>query len=70
MINRDLLRARMIEKRITTDAMAKILGIDRGTFYRKVRNDSFTIKQADTIKQTLSLSLKDANAIFFGTQGA
>lgn len=70
MINRDLLRARMIEKRITADALAKILDIDRGTFYRKVRNDSFTIKQVDTIKQTLSLSLKDANAIFFGTQGA
>lgn len=70
MINRDLLRAKMLEKHISAEDMAKVLGIDRATFYRKVRNDSFTIRQADTIKQTLSLSLKDANAIFFASQGA
>ena len=70
MIDRNLLRAKMLEKRVSADEMAKILGINVATFYRKVRADSFTIKQADTIKQTLSLSAKDANAIFFATQGA
>lgn len=70
MINRDLLRAKMLEKHVSADEMAKILGINLATFYRKVRGGSFTIKQADTIKQTLSLSAKDANAIFFASQGA
>ena len=70
MINRDLLRAKMLERHVSADEMANILGINRATFYRKVRSDSFTIQQADAIKKTLSLSSKDAIAIFLAEAGA
>lgn len=61
------LRAKMVEKGISVEVLAKIIDKDRATFYRKLRSsgDSFTIREANLIVDALKLNAKEATAIFF-----
>lgn len=44
---------------------AEKLGMAESTFYRKIKRKNFTIKEAQGIKNLLSLSAEDSYAIFF-----
>lgn len=61
------LRAKMLEKGVNVEDLAKIINKDRATFYRKLGSDgdSFTIKEANLIVDALKLNPKEATAIFF-----
>lgn len=66
MVNVDKLRGRIVEQRSSVTELAKQIGVDPATLYRKLGNsESFTIREADAIVQALSLSVDDAVAIFF-----
>lgn len=66
MVNVDKLRGRIVEQRTSVTELAKQIGIDPATLYRKLSNsESFTIREADAIVRALSLSVDDAVAIFF-----
>ncbi len=67
MTNVDKLKGAIVEHRLTVEAVANKIGIDKTTMYRKMANngEDFTIKQADAISNLLSLSGKEAQAIFF-----
>jgi len=66
LVNVDKLRGRIVEHRTSVSELARQIGIDPATLYRKMNNsESFTIKEADAIVQALSLSKDDAVAIFF-----
>lgn len=57
-----------IRKRNTTlEKLADAIGIDSSTLYRKMRRngETFTIGEAERIKQHLKLTKKDAVDIFF-----
>ena len=65
MINTRMLRAKMLEKDITIDKMADLLGVSRPTLYRKLKNGSFSLLEAAKIANTFDLSNDDICRIFF-----
>lgn len=55
---------------MTIMSFSKKIGIDSSTFYRKMANNSFTVKEVDRIIEVLHLSLDEAVEIFFAQKGA
>lgn len=64
--NLELLREKMAEKKVSPEEMAKEIGVDASTIYRKFKNDgiSFTIGQMHKIVDVLHLSREEAASIF------
>lgn len=64
--NMDMLRGKMVEKKINAEDMAQRIGVDTSTFYRKMKSDgmSFTVGQMHKIAEVLDLSHAEASAIF------
>ena len=60
------LRAKMAEKNISHEDMARKMGIDVSTFYRKMKSDgvNFTVGQMHKIVEELDLSNEEAASIF------
>lgn len=65
MLDVQKLKGKIIEKGKTIETMSADLGINPSTFYRKLKNNSFEIEEADRIATILSLSGAEASAIFF-----
>ena len=65
MINVRKLKAKIVENGKTITEMSQVLGINPSTFYRKLKQNSFEIGEADVIVRELKLSIEEANAIFF-----
>ena len=66
MVNVLKLKGKMVEKKINDDEIAKRIGMDRATFYRRLsKSDDFTIKEVDSIVRELGLTMDETNAIFF-----
>ena len=64
--NMDILKGKMVERRISAESMAKSIGIDVSTFYRKMKSDgsSFTVGQMHKIVEVLHLTPTEAASIF------
>lgn len=64
--NMDVLRGKMAEKKVSAEAMAKAMGINPSTFYRKMKTDgsSFTVGQMHQVVDVLGLSHEEAQSIF------
>jgi len=67
MVNVNKLKGKIVEKEMTIEKLAKAIGVDKATVYRKLSNsgDSFSIGEADSIVKALSLSASEAQSIFF-----
>lgn len=66
MINKNKLKAKVIENGLTMEKVAKELDINVTTLYRKINGTSdFTRSEMHKIKDLLNLSIKDAVDIFF-----
>jgi len=67
MINVNKLKGKIVENGMTISELAKRIGIDRSTLYRKLNNngETFTIKEANLICRELKLTSEEATAIFF-----
>lgn len=66
MVNVNKLRGKIVECNTSVAELSERIGIDKATLYRKLNEPgSFTIKDADAIKEALNLSSADAVAIFF-----
>lgn len=67
MVNVDKLRGKIVECRMTVDDVAKIVGINAATLYRRLSGGggAFTIDEADKIASALSLTPDELNKIFF-----
>ena len=66
-MNVNKLKGKMVENEFTIEKLAKKIGIDRATFYRRLNSngESFTIKEANLISVELGLTGEEVNAIFF-----
>lgn len=59
------LKGKIVEREMNADTMAKAIGVDRGTWYRKMRScEKFTIGEAQKIKKVLELTNEEASEIF------
>lgn len=61
------LKGKTVERGLTGEKIAKALGIDQSTYYRKIGDGggSFTISQAIIMSEVLSLTNEERVAIFF-----
>ena len=64
--NMDVLRGKMVERRITQEEMAKQIGVDPSTFSRKMKSGgvTFTVGQMHKIVEVLKLTGDEAATIF------
>lgn len=67
MINTKLLKKVIRTKGKSVDEVAKSIGIDKSTFYRRLARGGkdFSIGEVDALCAFLEMSKKDKNAIFF-----
>lgn len=71
MVNTDLLRSKIVEKRMNVSEVAIRMGIDKATLYRRISDaQSFTIGEAAKIAEILHLTHEEAIAIFFSAEVA
>lgn len=64
-MNVNKLKAKCVERGINIDTLSKNVGIDRGTFYRKLNNDGFSVEDAVKISDNLELTNVEILTIFF-----
>lgn len=66
MVNKQKLKAVIVEKNTTQELLANELNIDRSTFSRKMsEKGKFTVEEANEIVRSLGLTKDEALAIFF-----
>lgn len=70
MINVAKLKGAIVENGTTQEEVAKEIGMNRSTFYRKMKNEGFTIGEAKEIARAVPLSDELAIEIFFGKKVA
>lgn len=60
------LRGKMVEKEISVENLASIIGRDKSSVYRRLDNgETFTVGEVQKIKDALELTHEEASAIFF-----
>lgn len=66
-VNVELLREKIVEKKLTIERLSNLIGIDASTFYRKIKanGETFTVKEMFAIIEILDISKKEAEKIFF-----
>lgn len=67
MANINKLRGKIVENGISIGELAKAIGMDKSTLYRKFKNngEDISIKEANAIIKELKLTIEEVNAIFF-----
>lgn len=67
MTNVSILRGKIVECNTTQEALADSIGINRSTFYRKMKDGgkNFTVGEVEKIANILSLNSEDVMKIFF-----
>ena len=67
MTNVSILRGKIVEHNTTQEAVADAIGINRTTFYRKMKENgkNFTVAEVQRIADVLSLSGDDVMRMFF-----
>lgn len=64
-MNINKLKGKIVEKGLTVSKVAKQIGIHRSSFYRKMKDSSFTVKEVNLIVDALDLTADEAMEIFF-----
>lgn len=67
-MNSQKLKAIIVEHYKTQDDIAKAIGIDRSTFYRKMAHDTFSVNEANRIIKAVPLTMEEAVQVFFYPQ--
>ena len=67
MVNVNKLKGKIVEQGMNVEKLAKKIGIDKSTLYRKLQNEgeSITIKEANLMIEALQLTAEEAHSIFF-----
>lgn len=65
-VNTSLLKGKIVEKNTTQEYVADKIGIDRSTFYRKMKANglTFTIGEVRKLVEAIPLSREEAIEIF------
>jgi DNA-binding phage protein len=66
-VNVNLLKAKLVERGLNLTKLAEMIGIDRATLYRKLKDNGagLLIGEANAIVRALNLTAKEATEIFF-----
>ena len=69
-INRGLLKAKLVSVGKTMDGLAADIGLERTTFYRRLRNATLTVGDVHKIIEVLHLTAQETIEIFFAPKVA
>ena len=71
-INVNLLKAKLVERGMNVSQLAEMIGIDRATIHRKLKDggSGLLISEVNAIIVALNLTIAEAVAIFFTDQVA
>lgn len=69
-INRGLLKSKLVALGMTMDGLAIDIGLERTTFYRRLRNDTLTVGDVHKIIDVLHLTMQETMDIFFSPKVA
>ena len=64
-MNANKLRGKVVESGLSMGELAAKIGIDRSSLYRKIKERSFTVREASLISKELKLTKDDVMSIFF-----
>lgn len=66
-MNTQMLKGKIVESGTTQEAVADAIGMNRCTFYRKMKRkgNTFTVEEMNKIVQVIPLSREEAINIFF-----
>lgn len=66
-VNVNKLKGKIIERNMSVEKLANSMGLNKSTIYRKLSNDgeNLTVKEIDTVIETLKLSSTEVLSIFF-----
>ena len=64
MLNVQKLKGKIVEKGKNIESISAELGVNPATFYRKMKNNSFEIREFDRHVKILSLNCAEASVIF------
>lgn len=70
MLDVQKLKGKIVEKGKSVEVLSADLGMNPSTFYRKMKNNSFEIREASQLMEILSLTCEEACAIFFSSNVA
>ncbi|WP_017548618.1 helix-turn-helix domain-containing protein [Salinicoccus carnicancri] len=72
MINTSKLKGIIVEKGTSQEEVAEAIGINRATFYRKMKRGgvNFTIGEIQKMVEVIPLTNEEAMSIFFNTKVA
>jgi len=59
------LKAQCIEKNISFEELSQVLGMSKSTFYRKLSNDTFTVKDIRKMSEYLNWTSDTMQYVFF-----
>lgn len=67
MLKAQQIKGRIISQGLSVSKVSEMLGINKSTMYKKLKDDgeTFTIKEVRKLSEILKLSLDDVNRIFF-----
>ena len=67
MVNINKLKGKIVEQGMNIEELAREIGVNKSTLYRKIQNkgETITIREANLICEALSLTGQEATAIFF-----
>ena len=67
MVHINKLKGKIIEQGMNVEELAREIGVDKSTLYRKIQNkgETITIREANLICKALKLSREEVIAIFF-----
>ena len=67
MVNINKLKGKIVEQGMNIEELAREIGVNKSTLYRKIQNkgETITIKEANLIRKVLNLSGEEVIAIFF-----
>ena len=58
------LNGKIVERQMTKEGLAKCIGIDRSTLFRRIRNNKLLVVDLQRICEVLCLSSEEATDIF------
>lgn len=66
-MNTQMLKGKIVEMNTTQEAIADSIGVNRTTFYRKMKNkgNTFTVEEMHKMVQAIPLTKEEAITIFF-----
>lgn len=69
MVDLNKLRGKVVEKGLSQQELAVLIGIDRSTFYRKMKNGGdFSIGEVSKMAEVMQLTNQEAVDIFLSTK--